>query len=301
VKSKPTVAFRVVRKILARRANTVLRRGGLHLGCLQNDFDDRPLDDYTRYRMTGAMARAYETWVASQVIFRPAEVFDAGIVVNAFFASWLDTPFRDEQGGSRFNNLLWLHLIARSMQPDVIVDSGSFRGASAWALSLGSPRAQVFSFDVDLKQLALRVTGVNYIEADWSHHPADALRGARVLAYFDDHVDQVRRLIEAHDRSCQVAIFDDDFPVTSYFGMAPSPNVLPKVEFALDEELTDGQTLRWLADGVEFSFVIDRGYLDRGRSYIAATDRLPNTSSITGIHQTPYRIVALVRGDQGPS
>src|SRR5262249_19709664 len=147
------------------------------------------------------------------------------------------------QGGSRFNNLLWLHLIAQSMQPDVIVDSGTFRGASAWALSFGGLRAQVFSFDIDLKHLALRVPGVNYIEVDRAHNLIGPLRGAKALAYFDHHVDQVRRLIEARDRSYQVAIFDDDFPVTSYFGMAPSPGVLPKVEFALDDELSDGQTL----------------------------------------------------------
>jgi hypothetical protein len=276
----------------------VLGRCGLRLDYVEDDFDDRPIDDYTSRRVMTAMARVYDTWLASQIIFRPTKAFDTATTVHAFFARWLETPFRGQQGGSRFNNLLWLHLIAQSMQPDVIIDSGTFRGASAWALSLDSPRAQVFSFDVDLKHLALRVPGVNYIEADWARHPTDTLRGVRTLAYFDDHVDQVRRLIEARDRSCQVAIFDDDFPVTSYFGMAPSSSVLPKVEFALDDDLSDGQTLRWLANGIEYAFTIDRSYLDRGRSCIAATDRLPNTSLITGIHQTPYRIAALMRGDQ---
>jgi hypothetical protein len=240
-------------------------------------------------------------WVTRQMIFRPTETFDTATAVEVFFVQWLETPFRGQQGGSRFNNLLWLHLIAKSVRPDIIVDSGTFLGASAWALSLGSPRAQVFSFDIDLGNLALRVPGVNYVEADWARHPTGALRGEKVLAYFDDHVDQVRRLVEARDRLCEIAIFDDDFPVTSYFGMAPSPGVLPKVEFALDDELRDGQALRWVANGAEYSFTVDRSYLDCGRSCIAATERLPNTSLITGIHQTPYRIVALTRGDRDPT
>lgn len=281
--------------MIGRAANRSLSTFGLQLGYLQYDFDDKPLDEETQNELVRRLAKSYDEWVAGQEIFLPVITYDTTSAVRLFFESWLETPFREQQGGSRFNNLLWLHLIAKSMNPDLIIDSGTFRGASAWALSSGSATARVFSFDVSLVHLALKVPGVHYIEADWSTVSLAAHAGNRILAYFDDHVDQIRRLIESQERSCNVVIFDDDFPVTSYFAMAPSPRVLPKIEFALDDRLRDGQLLRWRGGGAEHCYRIDRSYLERGRSCIAATERLPNTSLITGVHQTPYRIVGVRR------
>jgi len=285
---------------VARGLNRVLAGGGLRLDKLQRDFDDRPLDEFTRQRMLSEIGEAYSSWVTSQRFFNVADNYDASSASAQFFDLWLQTPFRHQRGGSRFNNLLWLHLIARSCRPDFIVDSGTFEGASAWALATGSPRSRVLSFDVDLSQLALRTPGVVYIGADWTSHSIAKEKGEMLLAYFDDHVDQIRRVIEASDRGCHVAIFDDDFPVTSYYAMAPNPGVLPKIEFALDDTLRDGQTLKWVTAGSIQSFTIDRSYLDRGRARIATTGRLPNTSLVTGIHQTPYRIVALSSSINSP-
>jgi hypothetical protein len=116
---------------------------------------------------------------------------------------------------------------------------------------------------------------------------------SRIIAYFDDHLDQVMRLQQAVERKVGLAIFDDDFPVTSYFAMAPGPQVLPKIEFVLDEGLTDGMVLRWRSGGREQSWQVDRSYLDSVKPHILNTDRIPNTSHITGIHQTPYRLVSI--------
>ena len=126
--------------------------------------------------------------------------------------------------------------------------------------------------------------------------PFDTPSTTRTLAYFDDHVDQVRRLIEAADRGCQIAIFDDDYPITSFYAMAPNASVLPKIEFALDPTLQDGTTLEWISRGTRQTFRVDRTYLDRALSHLRVTERLPNTSLITGIHQTPYRIVSIKSG-----
>ena len=62
--------------------------------------------------------------------------------------------------------------------------------------------------------------------------------------------------------------------------------------------LLDGQTLRWISNGTEHTFSVNRSYLNRGLACIRATERLPNTSLVTGIHQTPYRIVALRQEQQ---
>lgn len=278
-------------KAIYRRLNKTLQKRGFQFSRVKADFDDRPIDEFSIDRIVGAMSREIDSWLAGQELFLLGPPVASKEAITKFLAQWLQSPFRDQQGGSRLNNLIWLYMIARSFKPDVIIDSGTYRGASAWALALGCSSAQCYSFDINLSQLRLRLNGITYVEHDWTEFDFGPLVGKRVLVYFDDHIDQARRLIEAAERSCDLAIFDDDFPVTSYFAMAPSAAVLPKIEFCLDRQLADRQILHWIFNGVEHSWTVDRAYLDRAADQIDWTERLPNTSLITGVHQTPYRVV----------
>ena len=121
------------------------------------------------------------------------------------------------------------------MQPDLVIDSGTFRGASAWAFS--ATGAKVHSFDIDLSRLARTSDHVTYSQRDWTQFDWKDFDFSRTLIYFDDHLDQVRRLIEAAQRGIPLAIFDDDLPVTSVAPMAHGGAALPKIEFVLDDGL----------------------------------------------------------------
>jgi hypothetical protein len=120
-------------------------------------------------------------------------------------------------------------------------------------------------------------------------------------SYFDDHVDQGRRLTEAVERDCDLAIFDDDFSVLSFVTMAHSGAALPKVSFILDETLEDGELIQWIAGGKQYAWRAKRADLDRLRSLIAKTDRLPDISSLVGLGQLPYRVLALKPQPTGDS
>jgi hypothetical protein len=90
----------------------------------------------------------------------------------------------------------------------------------------------------------------------------------RALCYFDDHVDQVRRLLEATERKIPFAIFDDDLPLTCFALMAPSPSRLPKPEFIDDPALVHGEVVEWLWGGSLRRWVVDQNYLGKGRAAI---------------------------------
>jgi hypothetical protein len=182
-------------------------------------------------------------------------------------------------------------LLAKSAEPAVIIDSGTFTGSSAWALSLGCPKAQVYSFDINLEFLINREAGVTYVEQDWMSFDWNGVDLSNSLVYFDDHVDQAQRLLEAVERGVPLAIFDDDFPVGAFAPMAHGGFALPKIEFLLDETLSKQTELKWVVGAKEYVWPIPHEKMARARKAICETARLPNTSLVTGIHQTPYRLV----------
>lgn len=263
---------------------------GLQLVKPAQDFDCRPTA-HALDRMLNALADSFDRWRSEASVWPLAPATDTLGEVRDFYEAYLASPFRDQAGGSRFNNLLGLFLVARATQPSLVIDSGTYRGASAWAFSMALPRCPIVSFDIDLSALARRAPGVTFLQQDWAGYNFSGHDLSRALAYFDDHVDQGRRLSEAAERGIPWLVFDDDFPVTSFALMAHDGFALPKIEFVLDEKLADVSELSWVSRGREIRWPIDHARLASLRSFVGACDRLPNTSLITGIHQTPYRLV----------
>lgn len=278
-----------------RMLNRILGSAGLRIAPGALDFDSRLDNPKLLARMHRDLAQGFGEWLSTQTLFTQKQTFDIEKATADFFQVYLASPFRSQGGGSRFNNLLSLVLIARAAQPTLIVDSGTFTGASAWAFALGAPNAKILSFDIDLSRLLRRVPQVEYIQTDWAEYDFSKVPTVDSLCYFDDHIDQVRRLLEAKERGFPLLVFDDDFGLTSFAPMALGGMALPKIEFLFDEDLKSEKELSWLSGGHRHIWPIDHGYLDRGRNAVRAAQRLPNLSLVTGIHQTPYQIVAVSR------
>jgi hypothetical protein len=279
-----------IKRVAFRSINRALSTFGMRLDLIELDLDSFPLNETFQNSLFRELAQSADTWLENQTLFNAVK-FDTEEMVRELFFAYMKTPFRQPGGGSRFNNLLWLSILARAFNPAVIVDSGTFRGASAWALKFGAPNAEVWSFDIDMSRIELRTPGVEYREQDWTTFDFGGRLGQQTLVYFDDHLDQVRRLMEAHERNVGLTIFDDDFPVVSAVAMAHEGMAFPKIEFVLSDELRNEKEIVWKSGGRTLRWPVNVAYLDRGLNVIAATDRLPNTSLVTGLHQTPYRVV----------
>src|SRR5580698_252664 len=223
-----------IQRVLFRALNRTLGRFDLRIDRIGRDFDARLDQPEQLSRIFRGMGSVANRWLSEQKLFPLRNRFDSTDVLSVFYHEFVTSPFRATFGGSRFNNLAWLHLIAKAMSPSLVIDSGTYMGASAWAFALALPDAEVWSFDVDLSRIAHRAKGVKFVEHDWTGNdwrPADL---ANALIYFDDHLDQARRLIEASERGIGLAIFDDDYPVTAFAGLAHGGFALPKIEFILD-------------------------------------------------------------------
>jgi hypothetical protein len=282
----------VLRRILGRTANNLLSRIGLEvvpisidLGCIL--APGKRLDHM--FSTTTALVRS---WLSSQKLYEPRMVFDVEQEVRGFFHDYMRSPFRNPRGGSRMGNLLCLNLIAKSLSPDLIVDSGTFTGASAWALARGNPRAHLLSFDPDLSRLKLRVPHVEYVGYDWSKYDPTIFVGRTTLCYFDDHIDQWRRLEEAFDRRVSVAVLDDDYTVYQCPPMAHGGASLPKASFLFDDSLKDGEVIEWYEGQYKYDWTVHRPALERVKAMIRCYERLPNVGFPFGIEQIPYSVAS---------
>ena len=285
----------MLRRTVRKAANALLNPFGLELTRTSMDLDALLAPGNRRDMLFHEAASHASTWLEGRSIFPTYSNFDVEKEVRAFFEDYMISPFRNPNGGSRFGNLLWLNLLAKAAAPDVIVDSGSFRGGSAWALRRGSPASRVLSFDIDLSQLLLRVPGVEYIQSDWMDFP---FSGEDILCYFDDHIDQCRRLRESAARRVSVAVFDDDFSISQFPPMAHGGFSLPKLSFCFDDTLEDGEVIAWNEGDVHHEWIVPKTELEAVRALIARYERLPDISIPFGIDQLPYSI-ALLRKSAG--
>src|SRR5208283_3916163 len=102
------------------------------------------------------------------------------------------------------------------------------------------------------------------------------------MVYFDDHLDQGRRLFEASQRKIDLAIFDDDFSILTFASMAHGGDALPKISFILDESLSDGESIVWSAGGRKYEWKVDIQKIEQLRSLIDRQARLPNIAASVG-------------------
>jgi hypothetical protein len=281
----------IIRRAVRRTKRLLLSAGLLAQPPL--DFSNRLTSAKHVDGMLARIADVVEGWLSKQAILPDLGPIDVRREVRDFYAAYLSSPFRETAGGSRFNKLLWLALLAKALRPTLVIDSGTYRGASAWALSLGAPDATILSFDIDLSRLQLRQPNCEYFQYDWSRHDLASFDLSRSLCYFDDLVDQVRRLLEAKARRIPFAIFSDDYPVSCFANATPSPARLPKLEFIDDPSLEHGDVLEWTWREAPRRWIVDQRYLAQGRAAIKAAERLPDLGTITGIRVLSPKVVAL--------
>lgn len=197
------------------------------------------------------------------------------------FAEIYDTrPVRDNSGGSGFNDSLWLFVLGRAFAPSWIVESGVHKGHSTWILRQACPDAKIFSFDITLKNIQYVDDNTEYFERDWGDwENPPGLDPARALIFFDDHIDQARRLVEAAGRGFSTAIFDDNFAAEHLYATGGPP--VPTLAMVTDPELATVPEIEWTRSGKLYRYAVDREALAEARSLIEHYEVMPDLAQIT--------------------
>jgi hypothetical protein len=164
---------------------------------------------------------------------------------------YANAPIAQNDYGMNFPGGLALFVIVRCLSPQLIVESGVYKGLSSYFLAQAAPKARIMAFDPSFAELRHRTPGVDYHRCDWTQ--VDLSCEGDGLAFFDDHVSHAQRVIEAHRRGFRRLVLDDSWPIEAIFGCGTPP--APSIDMIMADDLAIGSTVTWVEGGALHNYV----------------------------------------------
>jgi len=204
--------------------------------------------------------------------------FSSSDVIRDFFEIYKNREKTDNTQGSGFHNAFWLYFIARLQNPDLIVESGVWKGHSSWLLSQACPQADLYGFDINLKQLQYHDLNAQMFEQDWQTFKFPAFDKDRGLIFFDCHVNHAQRLIEAKAKGFKHILIDDNPPAHKIFSHIPGIPTAAMLEAEVGIESTE---ISWVWNGDEVTRPIDPEEARQAKDLIKVHQILPDVGGLT--------------------
>ena len=171
-----------LKAILVRTLNRhVLDRWRLVLRKSGQDDDNYILTPHYQERLVNALSMTLAPFVERARLLPGATADRLSPLVRDFIALYRERPVRDNTGGCGFTGSLSLYLVARLLDPVLIVECGTWQGHTAWLLAKACSRADIHSFDIEHANLLHREPRVSYHLGDWRKHPLKAVDPSRKI------------------------------------------------------------------------------------------------------------------------
>lgn len=207
-----------------------------------------------------------------------------GPFIAEFRKIYLSSPIRNNHGGANYTTGLVIFLIARHFNPALVVESGVLRGMSSMIFRAALPSARIVAFDLNFSLLH-RSENVEYNQCDWT--TVDIEAGDSALIYFDDHINQARRVVEAHRRGFRYIVLDDSWTWGAISGCGGVP--LPSIDMVMSDDIAVGEKIEWVEDGVLWQYTHDAemdALCREARCLIKAAYDIPSLYRQTGVAPT---------------
>ncbi|GJD53407.1 hypothetical protein OPKNFCMD_6182 [Methylobacterium crusticola] len=255
------------------------------------DWAHRPLSGPETAALIAAAAARLDADLAAAGLALPGGAHPA---VAAFWELIAAAPVAQRRGGNGFNGALQLYVLMRALRPRVIVESGVFRGLTTWVMRQACPEAEILCFDPDLTGLRYRDPRARYHARDWSACDLGGLDLTDAVGFFDDHISQARRVLEARARGLHRLVFDDD--AAAHRLHAHGGPAFPTIAMLVAPR--SGEPVRWRRNGREFVYRPDDPEARAARAAIAASHAFDDLHAATGYSPTRITWVRL-RTEEG--
>jgi hypothetical protein len=253
------------------------------------------LDPAMIRRQDLAIARAVHAFFSGTQAYRKISLDEIARQVGQFREVYLQSPITRNSGGANFPSGVNLYLMAHCLAPELIVESGVWRGQSSLFLAAACPQAQIHAFDPSLREVLHRSPSVTYHEHDWMGLEIICKPGSRGLCFFDDHQNQAVRILQAQARGFKYVVVDDSWPIEAITGCGWPP--MPTVDMIMADSLAPDETVNWVEMGKQWTYVHTKELQDlcaQARRAIRAAYEVPSLYRECGIAPTSaYKFVEL--------
>jgi len=204
--------------------------------------------------------------------------FNIDKIINDFFVLYQGRGQTDNTHGSGFHNAFWMYLLARALNPSLIVESGVWKGHTTWLLSNACPKADLYGFDINLKKVEYADLNAQLFEQDWKTYQFPKFAPEKGLVFFDCHINHAQRILEAKAKGFKHILFDDNPPVHKIFSHIPG---IPTAAMLYSGQGLESSNISWMWNGKEVSKTIDLDEANQAKELIKLHQILPDVGGPT--------------------
>ncbi len=199
-------------------------------------------------------------------------------IVDDFFRIYSNRKLTENTHGSGFHNAFWLYYITRILDPDLIVESGVWKGHTSWLLAQACPQADQYGFDINLEHLEYSDLPAQMFLQDWQAFQFPEFDSDRAVIFFDCHINHAQRIIEAKAKGFRHLLFDDNPPIHKIFSHVPG---IPTAAMLAAGEDIDSREISWVWNGAEYSEPIFPEQARQAKELIKVHYTLPDVGGPT--------------------
>lgn len=137
--------------------------------------------------------------------------------LDEFALLYSQRPIVDNSGGMKSPHMFGLYRWLKHNQPDLIIESGIWKGQGTWLMRKTCPHSKIVSIDLNMSNLVFADKNVAYYDKDIKTldlksivQPFDR---EKVLVFFDDHQNFNDRIDFLIDSKVKHVIFEDNYPI----------------------------------------------------------------------------------------
>lgn len=131
--------------------------------------------------------------------------------LNEFSLLYKTRPIKNNKGGMLFTHMFYFYLILKNLKPELIIESGVYKGQSTWLIENTLPNSKIISIDIDLNKREYISKKSEYRSLDFKYNEFKNLPN-NTLVFFDDHVNHVERIKQSNFFGIKHIILEDNYP-----------------------------------------------------------------------------------------
>jgi len=130
---------------------------------------------------------------------------------DKFLKIYEQRPIQDNQGGMKLPHAFLTWFICYQLQPEVVIESGVFKGQGTWLIKKACPNVRLICIDPCLERVKYQAPEAEYRKEDFTYQDFSELDKDKTLCFFDDHMSAYDRLVAMKWMGFKKAIFEDNY------------------------------------------------------------------------------------------